>query len=312
MLADNPEYSTDEWDLLLPHIMSVLRASPHRITGETANFLMLGREVRLPSTVTHDVTEDGLAFISEYAKNLAEKMTQAHDMLRKQQISARVEDTEEPSLFKAGDAVWLKSYRLNKGKSSKLQAKFVGPYLVVEALPYHTYRLRRNGKDTIQHEGRIKLHYSESTPIESILPRDGPRGADNSHVKPKPKAIKDRVTDNATNFSGGGVFAHPLPSDNLAIDEREYNNTLEITSLPDLQARQNVSTPLPIEDVKCNSDSTSEVKVAQKDVWGAIPQATTAVSSPDFPPLSGNQDWKPSRPGRMRSAPMHLKDRVGC
>ena len=38
----------EDWDLLLPQIMRTIRASPHKQTGETANFLMLGREVRLP------------------------------------------------------------------------------------------------------------------------------------------------------------------------------------------------------------------------------------------------------------------------
>ena len=40
------------WDLLLPQIMHTIRASPplHKQTGETANFMMLGRETRLPRT----------------------------------------------------------------------------------------------------------------------------------------------------------------------------------------------------------------------------------------------------------------------
>ena len=34
----------EDWDLLLPQIMRTIRASPHKQTGETANFMMLGRE----------------------------------------------------------------------------------------------------------------------------------------------------------------------------------------------------------------------------------------------------------------------------
>ena len=38
----------EDWDLLLPQIMRTIRASPHKQTGETAKFLILAREVRLP------------------------------------------------------------------------------------------------------------------------------------------------------------------------------------------------------------------------------------------------------------------------
>mgnify|MGYP001795152792 CR=1 FL=1 len=36
-----------DWDLLLPQIMSTMMAVTHSLTGETTNFLMLGREARL-------------------------------------------------------------------------------------------------------------------------------------------------------------------------------------------------------------------------------------------------------------------------
>lgn len=38
----------DEWDLKFPHIMGSIYSMPHNSTNETANILMLGRELRLP------------------------------------------------------------------------------------------------------------------------------------------------------------------------------------------------------------------------------------------------------------------------
>ena len=38
----------DEWDLLLPQLIRAYRGTPHSTTGETANLMMLGRELRLP------------------------------------------------------------------------------------------------------------------------------------------------------------------------------------------------------------------------------------------------------------------------
>ena len=45
-----------DWDILLPQIMRSIRSSPHSVTGETPNFLMFGRELALPDTLTLGVT----------------------------------------------------------------------------------------------------------------------------------------------------------------------------------------------------------------------------------------------------------------
>ena len=45
MLAESEHL---EWDQLVPQIMRAVRATPHSSTGETPNYLMLGRETRLP------------------------------------------------------------------------------------------------------------------------------------------------------------------------------------------------------------------------------------------------------------------------
>jgi transposase InsO family protein len=44
-----------DWDLLLPHLMRSFRATPHSATRETPNYLMFGRETRLPDKLLHDV-----------------------------------------------------------------------------------------------------------------------------------------------------------------------------------------------------------------------------------------------------------------
>ena len=49
----------EDWDLLLPQIMRTIRASPHKQTGETANFMMLGRETRLPEHLMYGPAADG-------------------------------------------------------------------------------------------------------------------------------------------------------------------------------------------------------------------------------------------------------------
>ena len=39
------ERGQDEWDVLLPQLPRAYRGTPHTATGETANMMMLGREL---------------------------------------------------------------------------------------------------------------------------------------------------------------------------------------------------------------------------------------------------------------------------
>ena len=152
-----------DWDLLLPHIMQGIRATPHRITGETPNYLNLGREVRLPDSM---ILQEPLAektVTNDYAMSIQKRMEEAGQRLREQQYEVRMEYTEEPYLYTTGDHVWLISHQKKKGENPKLSPKYVGPYEITEVLPYHTYRVKRGGKETIQHEGRMRLHVEGST-----------------------------------------------------------------------------------------------------------------------------------------------------
>jgi len=47
--------SQEEWDLVLPQIMRAYRSTPHSSTLGTPNFLMLGRETRVPEHITYHV-----------------------------------------------------------------------------------------------------------------------------------------------------------------------------------------------------------------------------------------------------------------
>jgi len=87
-------------------------------------------------------------------------MGKAHDALRAQQWQTRTEDSEKPPLYQVGDWVWMVSYRRRRGKSAKLQPKFVSPYCVVEVLPNHTYRVERSGQVSVQSEQCLKPYHA--------------------------------------------------------------------------------------------------------------------------------------------------------
>ena len=77
----------EDWELLLPQIIGTIRAPPpHQQTGETANFMMLGREVRLPEHLIYGPAASNTTSRERSADELADRMEEAHDKLRGQQL----------------------------------------------------------------------------------------------------------------------------------------------------------------------------------------------------------------------------------
>jgi len=147
--------SQKEWDTVLLHVMRAYRSTPHTSTGETPNLLMLRRETRVPDHLTYHVPEQNNS-VHEYASELVERMRVAHEMLREKQWQVRCEDSEEPPLYQTGDWVWMVNYHRRHEQAAKLQPRFVRPYVVVEAMPDHTYKIERSGQVFIQNEARLK------------------------------------------------------------------------------------------------------------------------------------------------------------
>lgn len=298
MLAEKHSPCTD-WDLLLPQLMRNIRSTPHTTTGETANFLMLGREVRLPADLLHEITNQESQPAEKYAQQLQNRLQAAHQLLRSKQIQARVEDSEEPPLFKIGDLVWLKSHQRKRGmaQARKLQPKFIGPYKVIEVLSYNTYRLSRDGKETIEHEGRIKLHISNPGSSQtSRLP---------STSKPTPVPCLPAPTNPAPQRE---FFLPELP-------DPYASHQLEIESLPN-QTPQHFPeeryvdhhAPLaigpPIEDVIADSPAPS----LSEEITAPLQRAeeTENQYDQDFPVLSASTNRR--NPPRNRRLPQRLRD----
>ena len=119
---------------------------------------MLGRELGLPDLLMNSSSPKEYQAQSEYTQDLIDRLAEAHDMLRHQQMDIRQEDSEEPPLCQSGDLVLMQNVRRREGEAPKLQPKFVGPYEVVEAFQNHTYLLERLGQTTVQNERRLKLY----------------------------------------------------------------------------------------------------------------------------------------------------------
>ena len=169
LLLDSGE---DEWDRLLPHIMRVFRATPHSSTGESPNFMMFGRELRLPDQLVHETTAASIQSPVKYVIEKERLLQLAHELVRSDQRRILTEDSEEPPLFKIGDSVLLLSKKKKKGESKKLQPRYVGPYTITQAWANHTYRVEKGRKSSVENEVRLKLHRPCPTRIGQAPPLD--------------------------------------------------------------------------------------------------------------------------------------------
>jgi len=91
--------SQEEWGMVLPQIMRAYRSTPHSSTLETPNFLMLGRETRVPEHVTYHVPTPE-SNVHDYVDELMKRMRTAHEVLREQQWNGKVRsgDPDGPPL----------------------------------------------------------------------------------------------------------------------------------------------------------------------------------------------------------------------
>ena len=103
----------EDWNLLLPQIKNTIRASPHKQTEETANFMMLGREVRLPEHFMYKPAANDTTSRERHAAELADSMAEAHDKLRTQQLQLKTGDRQEEPSSQPEQLVWLRAKRFS-------------------------------------------------------------------------------------------------------------------------------------------------------------------------------------------------------
>jgi len=96
--------SQEKWDLVLLQIMQAYRNTPHSSTLETPNFLMFGKETRVPEHVTYLVLATKRN-VHGYVDELIKCIRTAHEVLLEQQWQVKSDNSDDPLLYKLGDWV---------------------------------------------------------------------------------------------------------------------------------------------------------------------------------------------------------------
>lgn len=91
--------------------MRAFREMPHSVTMETSNFMMLGRETRLPDTLSYNPSSGEESSKNEYVVAMEQRMKVAHQLLGDQQAQVKEENEGEPLRFAVNDLVLLENRR---------------------------------------------------------------------------------------------------------------------------------------------------------------------------------------------------------
>ena len=118
--------SQNQWDLHLQQIAGALRASVNRMTGFSANMLMLGREVNTPAHLMFPQQRGEYVGSNDYVTKLVAQLQSSHETARaKLQTTTRNMKLDydlrllERS-YEVGDAVYILDTAVLKGKCKKL------------------------------------------------------------------------------------------------------------------------------------------------------------------------------------------------
>jgi hypothetical protein len=98
MLVETNRDVTD-WDLILPQVMRRIRATPNTIMEETANFLMLKQEVRLPQAQLLQMMAEERKPAAEYALDPQKQLRSAYELFWQQQQYLRIERSKDSLLY---------------------------------------------------------------------------------------------------------------------------------------------------------------------------------------------------------------------
>jgi len=72
------------------------------------------------------------------------------------------------------------NYCRRRGQAAKLQPKFVGPYVIVEAMPNYTYKIEQSRQVAIQNEACLKPYWASPDAVGEAPPFVGAQEADDN------------------------------------------------------------------------------------------------------------------------------------
>ena len=162
-----------DWDKHLPLVLMACRSAVQESTECTPALLLLGRELRTPAELVFGRPPDAPAVPAgpEYARKLQDRLDSAHSFAREQLQEAAVKQKRYYDVksrgrdFATDELVWVYNPLRKKGRSPKLDSKWVGPCKVLERLGEVVYRVQMPPRGR-----KVALHRDRLAPYRGGLP----------------------------------------------------------------------------------------------------------------------------------------------
>ena len=166
-----------DWDLVVPHVLSAYRSTQHDSTGYTPNYLMYGRQVNAPvDIILGEKPQEQYEDFDAYVDQLQDRLYNAYEITRqalrknadanKRKYDVRV----RPTPYKVGDKVMVFNPRHLSGVQNKWSRKYQGPFTVTKLLgPVDLIVKRPHGQKEIKtHVDKVKPYVDANASEESI------------------------------------------------------------------------------------------------------------------------------------------------
>jgi hypothetical protein len=191
MIAKVVSENQRDWDEHVPTVIAAYRATVHESTGFTPNYLVFGRENRMPVDIVLASVDDPkpvCTIETEYAADLIERLQQAYQKarehlhrcaeMRKKAYDMRV----KPAEFELGQWVYYLYQRRYRGRSPKWVSAYTGPYRIVHVIPPCNVVLAKNRRSK-----RFVVHVDKLKPFVGDPPDSWPLSTDQDE---RPEIVK--------------------------------------------------------------------------------------------------------------------------
>ena len=171
MLRQYTSENQDDWDEYLPYCALAYNSSYHSSTSYSPNFLMFGREFRVPLELVLPVPDEDLAMktgensVDHVVRKMQIAMQLAYGVTRDKLQSSAVmqkhyyDRKAKPNQWTAGQSVWLYNPRRRKGRTPKLDKPWEGPFAIVKVFSNVLCMIQRNrrSKPKVVHVDKLCL-----------------------------------------------------------------------------------------------------------------------------------------------------------
>ena len=225
-----------DWDQWIPAVLAAYHASRHEATGFSPNFLVLGREVRMPLDLVYGAPEEDVE-PKTYDEIVMERWTRQREAfeLARRHIGRAAERSKQyydlkvkPKKFDIGDWIWVYNPRRFVGRSPKWQRLYTGPFLVVGKLGAVNLIVQRSSKANKQ-----VIHVDKAKLCSGDTPNCWLSGDDIREVDGSEQSASDNERDQVL------VESTPVrPKDGIQNPEEESDGTFEVRRNPQRQLRK--------------------------------------------------------------------------